>query len=126
MATSSKCTILSFIAPVKLNFLPTSSSSNLGQSIPGVSNSCNALPTLIHCCCLVTPGLLPVCVILRFASLFINVDLPTFGIPTIIALLALGLSPFAFSRSNFSAVALIAAASTFFKFLPCLASTDTG
>ena len=55
-----------------------------------------------------------------------SVDLPTLGIPTIIARIALGLNPFAFSRSNFSLVACIAAFSTSFKFLPCFASTATG
>ncbi len=45
---------------------------------------------------------------------------------TVCGLIDITADGYGFLRSNFSAVALIAAASTFFKFLPCLASTDTG
>ena len=54
------------------------------------------------CCAFVTPGLFPVTVAFRLASLLIKVDLPTLGIPNTIALIARGFKPLAFSFSILS------------------------
>ena len=81
---------------------PTALSSNLGQRIPGVSKSSRFLLMCIHCFPLVTPGLLPVFVQAFPANALINVDLPTLGIPTIIARTGLFNIPFALFRSILS------------------------
>ena len=84
-ASCSKSNIWSFIEPTIARRSPVSGSSNFGQRIPGVSRSSRVLLNLIHCFPFVTPGLLPVFAHAFFAYEFINVDLPTFGIPTTIA-----------------------------------------
>ena len=56
------------------SFIPTSSSSNLGQSIPGVSSSSKSPRIFIHCFPFVTPGLSPVFAEPFPTSLFIKVD----------------------------------------------------
>ena len=81
---------------------PTSSLSNLGQRMPGVSKSSRSLLSLIHCFPLVTPGLFPVFAQAFPANELMNVDFPTFGIPTTIALTGRFLIPRFLSRSIFS------------------------
>ena len=59
-------------------------SSNLGQSIPGVSISSSVRSTGTHCWLRVTPGRSSALAVLRLATLLIKVDFPTLGIPRII------------------------------------------
>ena len=63
--------------------------SSFGHSTPGVSNNTMPLPKLMRCWLLVTAGSLPVLAIMRSARILINVDLPTLGIPVIMALIDL-------------------------------------
>ena len=88
--------------PSSASLIPTIRSSNLGQRMPGVSRSCRVLSTVIHCLPLVTPGLLPVFAADFFANELMNVDLPTFGIPAIMARRGLFTIPLFLSRSIFS------------------------
>ena len=99
--------ISSLIAPVNAKFKAVLSSSNLGHNTPGVSNISISKEVFIHCLLFVTPALSPVLAILFLAILFINVDLPQFGMPTTITLiinltkpLALALSCFSFNKSK--------------------------
>ena len=100
--SSSITSISSLIEPIKASRMPVAWSSNLGHRIPGVSKSSSSLFSLIHCFPLVTPGLLPVLAHALPAKLLINVDLPTLGIPTTIALTGLFLMPLFRSLSIFS------------------------
>ena len=56
-----------------------------GHNTPGVSNRIMPLPKLMRCWLFVTAGSLPVLAMIRSARILISVDLPTFGIPVIIA-----------------------------------------
>ena len=94
--------IYASLRPTQASFIPIASSSNLGQSIPGVSRSSMFFPRRIHCLPFVTPGLFPTFVHAFLAYELINVDFPTFGIPTIIALIGLLIIPLFLSRSIFS------------------------
>ena len=94
--------ISSLIAPVKAKLRAVFSSSNLGHKTPGVSSISISILVLIHCLLFVTPGLSPVFAILFLAILFINVDLPTLGIPTTITLICIFTKPLAFNLSCFS------------------------
>ena len=58
-----------------------------------MSNNSWFFPILIHCFCLVTPGLLPTSAVFFLAILLINDDLPTLGIPSIITLIVLFFLP---------------------------------
>jgi len=98
--------ILSLIEPIMARRIPTSWFSNLGHSIPGVSSISTFFPSLIHCFPLVTPGLLPVLALALPAKELINVDFPTLGIPTTIALIVLFMMPLLLSRSILSAHAV--------------------
>ena len=91
--------ISSLTAPVNASLSPTSLSSNLGHSTPGISKSSKPSSSFTHCLPLVTPGLSSTFASLDPASLFINDDLPTFGIPTIIILIGLPDIPLAFHFS---------------------------
>ena len=63
-------------------------------------SSSSTLPLiLIHCFPFVTPGLLPVLALFLPVNELINVDLPTLGIPTIIALMERFLIPLSLSLS---------------------------
>ena len=112
----------SFMEPIIANFSPTSSSSNLGQSMPGVSRSSKSFFSLIHCFPLVTPGLSPVLAVAFPTLLFMNVDFPTFGMPTIMALTGTKSLPLAFSLSIFSFISSEAAADTLLTPVPFTAS----
>ena len=114
--------ISSFIEPIIASFSPTSSSSNFGHNIPGVSKSSKSFFSLIHCLPFVTPGLSPVFAVVFPTLLFINVDLPTFGIPTIIALIGTNSLPLAFSLSILSFIIALAASDTLFTPVPLTAS----
>lgn len=83
--SSSVLRISSLIEPINASRSPTVWSSNFGQRIPGVSKSSTFLFKRIHCFPFVTPGLFPVLAQAFPASALINVDFPTFGIPTTIA-----------------------------------------
>ena len=71
--------------------------------MPGESSNSILSLILIQLRVLVTPGLLPVTTTFLFTSLFIRVDFPTFGIPTINTLHFLIFWPLAnlFSSSAF-------------------------
>ena len=84
-ARASRSSTSSFTAPVTASSSPTSWESNRGQSMPGVSSSSSVRSTLIHCRPRVTPGRSETAAALRPAALFINVDLPTLGIPSTMA-----------------------------------------
>ena len=71
------------MAPVVANIYPIFSSSNLGHNIPGVSNTDISLSTLSHLKAFVTPGLFFASKLFLPFNEFINVLLPTFGIPII-------------------------------------------
>ena len=73
----------SLIEPMNARRSPTNWSSNFGHKIPGVSNNSTFLFKRIHCFPFVTPGLLPVFAHAFPANVLMNVDLPTFGIPTV-------------------------------------------
>ena len=75
--------------------------------MPGVSSSSTLLLSLIHCFPFVTPGLFPVLAQAFPAYELINVDFPTFGMPTTIALTGLFLIPRFRSLSIFSLQASI-------------------
>ena len=92
-AISSNTNTSSFIAPVNARFKAHSSSSNFGHNIPGVSNKSILPARCIHCLPFVTPGIFPVFALFFLANEFISVDLPTFGMPTIIALIVLFNNP---------------------------------
>lgn len=67
--------------PVNAKLRATSSLSNFGHNTPGVSNNSILSFILIHCFCLVTPGLFPTPAVLLFEIRLIKEDFPTFGIP---------------------------------------------
>ena len=102
-AISSIGSISSLIAPVIAKFCPTSSLSNFGQSIPGISKSSNPSFILTHCFPLVNPGLFPTPALFFPTILLISLDFPTFGIPTTISLVFTFLRPLAIIFSFFSA-----------------------
>ena len=95
--------ISSLIAPVHASRIPTRSSSNLGHRMPGVSSRSMPLSTRNHWLPRVTPG--------RSAALadflprmrLMNVDLPTFGMPTTITRTDLPTRPFSFHWAILSA-----------------------
>ncbi len=70
--------------------------------MPGVSSRSSPVSMLIHWRPRVTPGLSPAIAALRFATLLINVDLPTFGMPRIITLSGRPTCPFASYSFNLS------------------------
>ena len=74
----------SFIVPVYAKFNATFSSPNFGHNTPGVSSNSIPSSNLIHCFCLVTPGLFPTCAATFLDALLIKEDFPTFGIPSTI------------------------------------------
>lgn len=77
-------TTSSRMAPVKAKRTPTLLSSNFGHRMPGVSRSSSVLSTGTHCFVRVTPGRSSALALLRPETLLINVDLPTFGMPSTI------------------------------------------
>ena len=88
--------------------------------MPGVSKSSTCLLSLIHCLPLVTPGLFPVFVTALPANEFINVDLPTLGMPPTIALTGRLSIPLALSLAIFVSAALAMASFTCLIPLPFL------
>ena len=70
--------------------------------MPGVSSRSSPVSMLIHWRPRVTPGLSPAIAALRFATLLINVDLPTFGMLRIITLSGRPTCPFASYSFNLS------------------------
>ena len=110
--------------PIIASLSPTSSSSNLGHNIPGVSSSSKSFFSLIHCLPFVTPGLSPVLAVVLPTLLLIKVDLPTLGIPTIIALIGTNSLPLAFSRSILSFISVLAASATLLTPVPFSASAS--
>ena len=110
--------ISSLIAPVNASFSPTCWSSNFGQRMPGVSSSSKSFFNFIHCLPRVTPGLSPVFAVTFPTYLLINVDFPTFGIPTIMLRIGTLIRPLAFSFSIFSFIKLRAVSVTSPKPLP--------
>ena len=79
------------------------------NSIPGVSNKRTPALVLSHVKLVVTPGLLPTLATFLPANLFINVDLPTFGIPTTNACISFGFNPLdALLLFNSSVISLVA------------------
>ena len=124
------------IEPIKARSLAIFSLSNFGHRIPGVSSSSTVLLSLIHCFPFVTPGLLPVFAQALPAKEFINVDLPTLGIPTIIALtgrlmipLFLSLSIFSLQTSRIALltdfIPLRCLESSLITFIPCFSKNST-
>ena len=75
------------IAPHNAKLWATISFSNFGHKIPGVSSNSRELLILIQVWLFVTPGLSPVTAAFLLASVLINVDLPTLGIPITNALI---------------------------------------
>ena len=90
------------MAPVIASLNPTSGSSNFGHKTPGVSRSSKFFPMVIHCLPLVTPGLSAVRTAFMPNKRLIRDDLPTFGIPKIIARTARGLTPLATNLAAFA------------------------
>ena len=88
--------------PIIARCSPTCWFSNFGHRIPGVSRSSSCLLRRIHCFPFVTPGLFPVFAQALPAYALINVDFPTFGIPTTIARTGRFRMPRLRSRSIFS------------------------
>ena len=76
-----------FIEPTKARLMASLLSLYEGGRIPGVSSNSNLFDTLIHCCDFECPGVFATDAALLLAILLIKVDLPTLGIPTIIALI---------------------------------------
>ena len=111
---SSMFKISSLMAPINASFNPTVWSSNFGHKIPGVSRSSTFLFSRIHCLPFVTPGLLPVLAHAFPAKELINVDYPTYGIPTTIARTGRFMMPRFLSRSIFSLHASMTTAVTCF------------
>ena len=101
-ASSSTCRISSLMEPMSASRSPIFWSSNFGHKMPGVSNSSRFLLSRIHCFPFVTPGLFPVLAHAFPAKELINVDLPTFGIPTTMARTGRLMMPRFLSRSIFS------------------------
>ena len=83
--------------------MPTSGSSNFGQRMPGVSKSSKPPSTFTHCLPRVTPGLFSAFAPFRPAIWLINVDFPTFGMPTTMSLSGRPTCPFSAYRWSFSA-----------------------
>ena len=83
--------------------MPTRSSSNFGHRMPGVSSRSMPFSTRNHWLPRVTPGLSAALADFRPRMRFINVDLPTFGIPTTITRTAFPTSPFSFHAAILSA-----------------------
>ena len=79
--------ISSRMEPMNARFDAVSSESNFFHSTPGMSMR-SKLSTEIHCLPRVTPGLLAALARVVPANELMKVDLPTFGMPTIITRMA--------------------------------------
>ena len=74
------------IDPIRARLYACFLSSNLGCKIPGVSTKYSSLLILIHVTERVTPGESLAVTTFFVAKIFIKVDLPVLGTPTIIPL----------------------------------------
>ena len=108
------------IEPRKARCSATVLFSNFGQSIPGVSRNSRYGLTMIHCLPRVTPGLSPALATAVPRRRLIKVDLPTFGMPTIMARTVL-FTPLAFIRSTVGRTARSTSEIASFTPLPALA-----
>ena len=113
MATSSIGKTSFLIALILARFKATSALSNLGHKIPGVSKSKIFSLVLSQTRFLVTPGILPTLATFLPASLFINVDFPTFGTPTTKALISFSFKPLLTLFSLISRAKVFVASKTF-------------
>ena len=104
MATILRSKISSLIEPSAASKEPVFSSSNLGQSTPGVSNKSKFGSACSHVKERVTPGLSAAFNVFLPLIRLIIVDLPTLGIPQAIARTARGRIPLAICFWRFSSI----------------------